>query len=422
VASRRRRFVVCVIAVGVVALGMRVAFVLSYAPDRLPFADGLWYHLQANDIAEGRGFIDPFARAFLGETRASAGHPPLFPVVLAGVSFLGGTSVLAHQLTECVLEALAVVAIGFVGRSVAGDRAGLLAAGIAAGYPRLWVNEGLVLSESLYGLTIALMLLASYRLWRRPGLGAGAQLGIAVGLAALCRGEALVFLPLLVVPLIVAVRRASRRRRVGLLVASAAGALVAIGPWTVANLPRFEEPVLISTSFGLVVSGANCDGTYQGRYLGGWDIKCASVHVAGDESQQSEASRRLGTAYALDHVNRLPAVMSARIGRTWDVYKPGAFERSATGWARGPLKRYGFYVLVPLAAAGAIVLHRRRDVPVFPLLVPAAAVTLTVALTWGSARFRLPADVGFIVLAAVAFDAWGRRLLDSGGPAMMRTR
>jgi 4-amino-4-deoxy-L-arabinose transferase-like glycosyltransferase len=403
-------------AIGVLALVLRVAFVLAYAPARLPLADGLWYHLEANNIAAGRGFIDPFARTFVGETRASAGHPPLFPVVLAGVSLLGGTSVLAHQLAESVLEALAVVAIGFVGREVAGDRVGLLAAVIAAVYPRLWVNEGLVLSESLYGLTIALVLLASYRLWRRPGLSTAAQLGVAVGLAALCRGETLVFVPLLVVPMIAVVRRISRMRRLVLLAACAMGAFVALAPWTVANLVRFKEPVLISTSFGGVISGANCDETYHGKHLGDWVFECATVPVSGDESQQSAARRRLGTEYALDHMNRLPAVLTARVATTWDVYRPDSVERAATGWARGPLKRYAFYLLVPIAAAGAIVLRRRRDVPVFPLLVPAVAVTLTVALTWGSPRFRLPADVGFIVLAAVAFDAWGRRLLGGAGP------
>jgi 4-amino-4-deoxy-L-arabinose transferase-like glycosyltransferase len=395
------------LVIGLAALVMRIAYVVGYAPHRLPLADGLWYHTQANDIAAGRWFIDPLARAFLDETRATAAHPPLFPLVLAATSFFGGTSLLAHQIAESFLEATAVVVIALVAREVAGDRAGIIAAAIAAVYPRLWANEGEVLSESLFGLTIALMLFAAYRFWSRPRLRTAAIFGFTAGIAALCRGEALLFLPLLVVPLLFAVPRTTRRQRARLLAAAAGGALVALAPWTVANLLRFERPVLISTSFGYVIAGANCDATYHGEELGGWRIDCASPDVAGDESERAEVQRRLGIDYALDHADRLPVVVAVRVAHLWDLYQPGWGEEGGAAWTDG-LETAGFYALVPLAIAGALVLRRRHDFPVFPLVVPAVAVTLTAALMWGSPRFRLPADVAFIVLAGVALDAASR--------------
>jgi hypothetical protein len=55
--------------------------------------------------------------------------------MLAGVSFFGGTSVVAHQLTEVALDTLAVAAIGLVGREVVSDRVGVIAAVLAAVYP-----------------------------------------------------------------------------------------------------------------------------------------------------------------------------------------------------------------------------------------------------------------------------------------------
>jgi asparagine N-glycosylation enzyme membrane subunit Stt3 len=49
-----------------------------------------------------------------------------------------------------------IVVIGLVANRLAGPRAGLLAAGIAAVYPNLWMNDGLVMSEAPGGLLVAL--------------------------------------------------------------------------------------------------------------------------------------------------------------------------------------------------------------------------------------------------------------------------
>lgn len=398
-----------VVAIGVIALGLRVGYVLLHAPDHLPVDDGLYYHRLANDLAAGRGFIDPLARLFFGDTHASASHPPLFPAVLSAVSFLGGTSLLAHQLTEALLDSLAVVTIGLVGREVAGDRVGLVAAGLAAVYPRLWANEGHVLSESLCGLTIALMLLMAYRFWRSPTLRTGVELGFTVGVSALARAEALLFVPLLVLPLVALVPRLARRQRLALFATAVAGAVVAVGPWTIANAIRFEKPILISSSTGLLIAGANCDTTYHGKYLGWWNVECADRPAPGDESERSEALRKIGTEYALDHLGRLPAVIGARVGRAFDLYGTRSTEWTAGAWT-GWVLLYSWYLLVPVAIAGAVILRRRRGPPVFPLLAPVVVIAVAVAVTWGSPRFRLSVDVAFIVLAAIALDALGRTL------------
>ena len=141
---------------------------------------------------------------------------------------LGGRTVLAHQLTECFLDTSAIIAIGWLGREVAGARAGVIAAVFAAVYPLLWVNEGSVLVESLYAPLMALMLLCAYRFWRRPNRVMAMVLGLVVGLAALCRGEALIYVPLLVAPVVLArCRSTATGSRVAMLcVAVAAGSAI----------------------------------------------------------------------------------------------------------------------------------------------------------------------------------------------------
>src|SRR4029078_10552721 len=86
-------------------------------------------------------------------------------------------------------------------RRLAGERAGLIAGALAAVSPTLIPADGALMSETLYGLLTAACLLAAYWLYDKPGLGRGAVLGVLVALAALTRGEALLLLPLLLIPL-----------------------------------------------------------------------------------------------------------------------------------------------------------------------------------------------------------------------------
>ena len=67
-----------------------------------------------------------------GESAAHGAHPPLYPVVLTGLAELGGTGQLVQRLTGTLFGAGTVVAIGLIGRRLAGARCGLIAAGIAA--------------------------------------------------------------------------------------------------------------------------------------------------------------------------------------------------------------------------------------------------------------------------------------------------
>jgi uncharacterized membrane protein len=65
----------------------------------------------------------------------SAAHPPLFTLVLALRYCLGIHTADASRLLCCVLGGMGVGMVGLLGREIAGRRAGLIAAGLAAAYP-----------------------------------------------------------------------------------------------------------------------------------------------------------------------------------------------------------------------------------------------------------------------------------------------
>jgi hypothetical protein len=414
VAPADRRFAGRLAIVAAVALAIRFAAVERwYRELPLGFTDNFFYSVQADFLADGKGYADPFHWERTGQLIASADHPPLYSTYLAVFSFLGLDGATYHRLASCLLGAATVVVIGLVTRRLAGDRAGLLAAAIAAIYPPLWIVDGTLVAESPYALLIALTLLAALRLAEHPRWRAAAVLGGVIGLAALTRSEGVTLLGLLVVPLLL-VRPIPWRRRAELLAVAVTAAALVIAPWFVRNLGRFEEPVPLAYGAGYVLKIGNCDPTYSGTMFGYWDISCAYAgSLLPDKSVSEQKARAQAIDYISAHRGRLPAVMAARVGRIWHLYRVEQgisfdifFERR--GRVPSELAVRAFYGAAVLAAAGAWALRRQRAalVALGSLFVSA---TVSAALAFGITRYRIPADVGLAILAGVGLDALLRR-------------
>jgi Dolichyl-phosphate-mannose-protein mannosyltransferase len=394
------------LAIAGAGLLFRVLYVaLDVAGDK-GFDDRQYFHDTANNLAAGRGFISPFVYDFFGTIIPSAGHPPLWPYVLSVPAFFGLGSWTAQQIITAVFGAGAIVAVALLGRRVGGARIGLIAAGLAAVSPLLIARDGSLMSESLYGMLVVLALLAAYRLVDRPLPRSAALLGLLIGLAALTRGEALLFIPVLVIPICVRARP-RRTSRTKLLAVTLVATALTLAPWTIRNFVVFGEPVLISLNEASVLAGANCSKTYGGPETGTWDITClAHANPNLTEPEQHAIWRRQGLDYIGDHVGQLPRVMLVRVLRTWDLYDP-------TDQARGDGRDYNVAVIgtwtylllvLPLGIFGAAVLYRRRQ-PLLILVSPAIVATISAALTWGLTRLRHPADLTLLVLDAVALAA-----------------
>jgi 4-amino-4-deoxy-L-arabinose transferase-like glycosyltransferase len=416
-----RWFLLAVLAISLLGAGTRVAMVAFVhepsQPGYLVDYDPIFYSQQANLVADGHGFIAPYLLdgSGNGPHRPSAGHPPLLVAVLAIATRLGARSFGAHRLVTALLGALLVPLVALLGAEVGGRRTGVIAAIIAALYPNLWLYDGLLMPEALAGVFVALALLVGLRLRRTGRTALALWLGVIIGLAALTRGELLFLLPLLVLPVCFARPGAPLSARLRLAGLAALAAVLVITPWTIYNLQRFEKPVLISTAEETTLGGANCDPVYSGAAIGAWTDACFNDITSRpiEESVAAGEIRSRALHYVEHHKARLPLVALARVGRTWDVFKPadnvtlGELQRRPRAWSWIALALYA--ALAPAAVAGAIVLRRRR-VPIAPFVAMPVLVTVTGALFWGNPRFRRPAEVVIVVLAAVAIDALCRRL------------
>lgn len=383
-----------------VALAVRLLAIARLLPED-PTGDNFYFHAQANLLADGHWFVHPFTWQLEHRLESSAIHPPLYVLYLAVGSLAGLRSFAAHAVISSFLGVGTVVVAALCARRLAGDGAGLVAAGLVAVHPGLWLHDAIVMSESLYALMVACIVLAALRAWAEPSTTRVLLLGAAVGAAALTRGEALFLLPLLLVPL----ARRSGWRAAGL---AAAAFAVVLAPWVAWNSARFSTPVLISLNSNEVIALANCPETYYGTELGYWTPACYRGDPSGNEAERAAYWRRRGLEYIRDHPGRVPFVVLARLGGAFGVYHTirhvGFGDGEGRPWGWGLVGQLTFLVLIVPAMAGAGVLVRRKG-PWWPTVAPAAAVFVTAALVYGSIRFRLAAEVVEVLLVSVAVAA-----------------
>ncbi len=379
--GRPRRWLAVALAAG---LALRLAFGLAYWVDQPLTLDEQEYLLLANNVARGRGFSYASPASGLVEGR-HVGRAPLYPLLLAGIGLTWpGSAIVADQLPNAVpadvkaaqalLGCAIVWLVAWWARRMAGPRAGVVAALVAACYPPLVVIGAYALSESLYA---ALALLAALLLDRafaaaRPHatVGLGLAGGIVIGLAALTRPAILPFLGLAVLWLLV-------RRRGWLAVAVIAGAALIVTPWTARNLAVHGRFVLVASEGGVTFwTGNNRLARGEGDLAANLEMKRAALAIeraAGDATPEELES--VFYRAALDDIRADPARFA------------------------GLLARKTFYTVVPVGPSYA--LHSARYIAAS--VVPYLAV-LPWAV-WGAWRMRgvRPRPVALWLLAATAW-------------------
>jgi len=387
--------------------------------------DGYQYHSAALALVDGAGFINPLARDFLGKMVPDAVHPPAWTLLLAAASALGLRSYLAHQIVACLLGAAVIAMTGLAGRAAFGARVGLIAAGLAAVYPNVWLYERDVAVEPLAMLGTATTLWLAYRYRAAPSVGLAAALGAAVALLALTRSELIAISLLLVTPLILFSADGNLARRVARLTLAGAVSVVCIAPWSLFNLTRFALFVPLSNGLGSALRAGNCSATYDGERLGADQFACLLFvpKLSEEPSIADRQYRQAALTFIWARIDRLPVVIAARLGRTFNMFRP--FQQVHFEAERGTaiavlwVALFSYWLLLPFAAAGGLI-ARRRGVMIYPLLAFPAVAVLSVALTIGAVRYRAPSEVPLVLLAALSFDAllrWRARPSAESGDA-----
>lgn len=252
-----------------------------------PFGTGLESLALARNLAHHGEFANPFGFP----SGPSAHSPPLFPAFLALLNWLFGDSVMfvaVASICAASVHALQTVLLPGASKLLFADRRpGILAAllvvpPVMCGYQPAW--EGIYCASGLI-----LFCLYSDRQVRHDGTIGLVVMGIAVGLLMLLNPVSI----LLIAPwLLFLLRKAVWRARARVCLLAAAGALIALMPWTVRNYSVFHSVFFVRDNLGLELYDSNNDIARPSVY-GNMPYGLSYFHP-GSSQTENAAIRELG--------------------------------------------------------------------------------------------------------------------------------
>jgi 4-amino-4-deoxy-L-arabinose transferase-like glycosyltransferase len=340
---------------------------------------------------------------------------PLYPYFLAGLYALFGSDSVGVLIAQALLDAVTALLVYAIARRVFGYRCAVLAGLLAAFYALFPYFDVQLLKVPLTVFLITLALLLAIEAQRGGRRRTWFAAGASLGLAALTRGNYLLFVPFLLGWIGVAHRRAPRTGAV-------AAGLVALGlatcilPVTVHNYVVGGDLVLITSQAGQNFYIGNRRENATGRYLAPPFVTPNPLYEESDF--RAEAERRRGgplkpgqvsrywfreaqREIAADpgHFLRHTAFKAALFFNHYEVPDNRSFSffrEYVTPVLKLPLPTYG--ALLPLALVGMGLGRRRRGAA--PLILFFFSYAASVILFYNFSRYRMPVVPVVIVFAA----------------------
>ena len=388
----------------VIALALRVGWVL--AVDRKGFAlnDALMYHSAAENLSRGDGYV-PFTGG------PTARWPPGFTTVLGALYRLFGVHPIAGELFNAIVGAATVVLLMLIAERVV-DRATAIVAGAMLALlpgPILWTD--VLVSETLYTalFVVAILVLVSAQPTWQWLLAFGAVVGVSV----MVRGEALTWL---VLPVAMWRRLVPWRQLARVVLVAGATAGLVMVPWTIRNAVVMEAFVPVATNASETLwSGHNPAATGAQvyppeQYDDQFDQTLPALELARAKALRNDAVEYMvrhpvreleliplklvalnrGDSYALDWVN------APGVGEPPPL-SPMQVERI------GVLADLGYYGLLTLTAVGGVVLGKllwRSRIGRIAATSFVTALVLYGFVYYGNYRYRLPYEPLMVLISA----------------------
>lgn len=406
----------------VVLLAFAVRFVYLLEARACPLFDGL--------IVDGISYGEWSDRIVAGDWLGDRVfyQAPLYPYFLALVKLAVGRELWDVRLVQIALGALACGLVFLAGARFFGRASGIAAGALLAFYPSAVFFDGCIQKAGIGLVWTALLLavLASVRAepharasaWRWLGVG------VALGLLMLTREETLLLVPVLAGWLVLEHRASSWSLRTRWLASFAAGLALVLVPVASRNAYVGGEFLLSTSQAGsnfYIGNGPNADGTYvplrPGRHNTQFEREDAfemAKAEAGRDLSPSEVSRfwfsKSFASIAADP-SRWLALLARKARLLASAYElPDAedlyFYLRYTPLLAGVERVWNYGVLLPLAAAGAVLTWRRkREIGV--LFVLGTTLALGVVAFYVFARYRYPLVPVFVLFAGAALvEGW----------------
>jgi len=340
---------------------------------------------------------------------------PGYPALLAPLFWLREEPpVMWARALSAVLSTAAVGLVAALGWRLFDRLTGLVAAAIAALYPESIALGVFVLSEAPFAPLMMLHLVLWVLAWQRGRHGWSLAAGIAAGLATLMRPSWLLMVPFTAVVLALLIvawmngeqRATALRRHFTIMAVSLLGLVLAMTPWWIRNYRvsgRFVPTTLqvgASLYDGLspVATGAS-DMRFIGRFVAeqrAADAAAGGNHTGLFEDRLDRRLRDASVQWATQHPRRVLQLVAVKLVRMWSPL-PNAGEFQSRS-----LRLALFVTYTPLVVLALVGLWRYRHLgwPIWLCVLPAIYLTCLHVVFVSSIRYRGPAMLPLIVLAA----------------------
>jgi hypothetical protein len=393
------------------AFALRLGLAAWNGLNRSPVGDAGAHYAEAVGLLEGKGLQGVLPN---GTPCPSAFKMPLTSLVLAGGMTLFGKSPLVATLVAIGCGSLAAPLLYLTARTLMPPGWAILAGLGGALQPVYFIVSIQTLTEPFYVPLLLLATLLSVWAIQRPGFATAFIDGVAWGLAALCKPQAVPAALLVAFGLGLALK--SWRSPLCLIL----GAALVMTPWWVRNFNVFGRPILLCLEGGETFLGANnpfvaTNPDFAGMWLAPMSIPeyRARMLQCKSEAEVNDTLMEIGLDYLKGHPRVIPGLILKKWAR-WltPVTASGGLGRLIL------LCSYGGLLMAVLLG---LVLGKIRY---SPLLISTLAITLTdfavVGLYWGNlTRGRIPLEFTWLpwgvqslrLLVGLPIADWYRRRL-----------
>lgn len=392
-----RQFAAGVVLVFLVALVARLTLThrfvgLDAPPDVSANSDQVDYEILAHHMTTGRGYA-------IVPGQPTATRTPGTSLTLVPVYALFGRSFALGRVWFCVLSALTCVLAVWLGTLCFNRIVGLFAGIGLALYPAHAYSAMHFVSETPFGFWLLLALIATGYAYKRQrgGWGVNILAGVLWALAVYTRPQLLLAVP--VAGALAAIAFAMwDREHLKRFAVQAVVLMLVLSPWVARNAVVMGQPTL-STITGYGLWGSHNERTFNDpAYRGGWvkasELIDAKHPLSGGEVQRNAQATRYGKQAILAHIDRMPALIAAKLWRLVTPIKDTDNRMVQLAFASG------WIVVGPLMLVGLVVTLKRKPATAWLLLLPILATIAGTVIFYGSDRFRDSVAPVFVVFAA----------------------
>lgn len=387
-----------------IAFLLRIAWIVAVSPRELT-SDPYFYDKTAQKIVSGDGYRNGKLFAY---------RPPGYPYFLAGIYAIFGHNLFIVKIIQALLSTASCIVIYLIVKMLLEEYTALLSASIFATYPQFIRYSGELWSETLFIFLFLVFLLFLFKFLENNSCKNGIIAGIALGITALTREIAFLFIGPIAIWLFMntfpqnKVKNFLKNFSVVCIFM-----IITILPWVIRNYQVFHKFIPISTNGGInFYMGNNPDAT--GKFQ--WKLppetvwpdhryNVSSKELAFQELKVYEQGYSVGLKFIATSPVRFAKLAYKKIFLLWrppyyQIYNGYILTKTIF---RITWLVYDTILLIAMIPA-IILLIKRKEKKWFLFIFWIIFISLVCAFTYYDTRYRLPLVPIQIIFTVYTFN------------------